>query len=190
MSIGWSDFARRRHVPGGTHAWFAGTFEELLDLVREHWDRRGPGAGRTGLDEVVVVPVPAARFVGSTVLVKDDTPLFAALDRRQPHEEPYIRVTADGPREPALHAAVVLYSAATLLENGGTRTGEYDWEVVSLQASAVADEPMHPVTMARNFLAKPGGTFAPYTAQQFAEAVWYWSRRAAAQDSTKDVVEP
>jgi hypothetical protein len=184
-SIGWSDFARRRHVAGGTHAWFAGTFEELLDLVREHWSHRRPGAGRTGLGEVVVVPVPAARFVGSTILVTDDTPLFAVLERRQPPEEPYIRLTAGGPREPARFAAVVLYSAATLLENGGERSGEYDWEVVSLQAGALADEPMHPVTMARNFLEKSGGTFAPYTAQEFAEAVWYWSRRAAAWDSDK-----
>ena len=38
---------------------------------------------------------------------------------------------------------------------------------------------MDPVTMARNFLEKPGGTFAPYTAQQFAEAIWFWSIRAA-----------
>ncbi len=177
MSIGWSDFARRRHVPGGGHAWFDGPPEELLDLVREHWPHRRPGAGRTGLDEVVVVPVPAARFVASTVWVTEDTPLQACLERRQPHEEPFIRVTADGPREPALFAAVVLYSAATLLENGGTRSGDFAWEVVSLQAGPVADEPMHPVTMARNFLQKPGGTFAPYTAQQFAEAIWYWSRR-------------
>jgi hypothetical protein len=178
-SLGWSEFARRRHVPDGVHAWFAGTPEELLDLVREHWDRRRPGAGRTGLDEVVVVPVPAARFVASTVVATEETPLFATLERRQPHEEPYVRVTADGPREPALFAAVVLYSAATLRENEGTHGGEFDWEVVSLQAGPLADEPMHPITMARNFLEKPGGTFAPYTARQFADAIWYWSRRAA-----------
>jgi hypothetical protein len=181
-TLGWSDFARRRHVPGGDHVWFEGTPEELLDLVREHWDRRRPGAGREGLDEVVVVPVPAERFVSGTVLVGDDTPLLAALECRQPHEEPFIRVTAGGPREPALFAAVVLYSAATLRENGGTRSGEFDWEVVSLQAGPVPDEPMHPITMARNFLQKPGGTFAPYTARQFAEAIWYWSRRAVAQE--------
>jgi hypothetical protein len=190
MSIGWSDFARGRHVPGGAHAWFEGSTEELLDLVRVHWENRRPGAGRDDLEAVVVVPVPADRFVGSTVLVDDDTPLFAALERRQPQEEPYIRVTADGPREPVLFASVVLYSAATLLENGGTRSGEFDWEVVSLQAGPLADEPMHSVTMARNLLEKTGGTFALYTAQHFAEAVWYWSRRAGARDMRDPVVEP
>jgi len=110
----------------------------------------------------------------------ETTPLHARLERRQPREEPFIQVTADGPREPARHARVVLYSAATLQENGGTRSGDFDWEVVSLQAGADVDPPMDPVTMARNFLEEPGGTFAPYTAQQFAEAIWYWSRRARA----------
>jgi hypothetical protein len=37
---------------------------------------------------------------------------------------------------------------------------------------------MNPLTMARNFLEKPGGTFCEYTAREFAEAVYYWSRRA------------
>lgn len=178
-SIGWSDFARRRHAPGGTHAWFEGTAEELLDLVRAHWDGRRPGAGRVGLDEVVVVPVPPERFVSSTVLIDDETPVFATVERRQPQEDPYVRVTAEGPREPARHAAVVLYSAATLLENDGACTGEFDWEVVSLQAGPDLEPPMHPLTMARNFLRQPGGTFADYSAQDFAEAIWYWSRRAA-----------
>jgi hypothetical protein len=177
-TFGWSEFARRRHVAGGAHVWFEGSPEEVLDLVRAHWELRRPGTGREDLEAVVVVPVPPDRFVANTVLATDDTPLFATLERRQPHEDPYVRVTAEGPREPARFAAVVLYSAATLLENDGARSGEFDWEIVSLQAGAIADEPMHPVTMARNFLGKPGGTFAPYSAQQFAEAIWYWSRRA------------
>ncbi len=181
-TLAWSDFARSRHVPHGRHAWFDGTEAELLDLVRAAWPRRRPGAGRQDLEAVVVVPVPPARFVGSTVAVRTDTPLFATLDRRQPHEDPYIRVTAAGPREPVRHAAVVLYSAATLLENGGTRSSDAEWEVVSVQASAAADEPMYPLTMARNFLEKPGGTFADYPARAFAEAIWYWSARAAAAE--------
>ena len=32
--------------------------------------------------------------------------------------------------------------------------------------------------MARHMLAKPGGTPCDYTAEQFAEAVWYWRARA------------
>jgi hypothetical protein len=178
-SLGWSDFARQRHVPEGPRTWFRGTEEELLELVRARWAERLPGAGRDDLTQVVVVPVPAERFVSNTVLVDENTRLHAELERRQSREEPFIRITAEGEREPARHAALVLYSAATLLENDGTRTTDCDWEVVCLIASPVADEPMNPVTMARNMLARSGGTPVDYTAREFAEAVWYWSRRAS-----------
>ena len=177
-SLAWSDFARSRHLPGGRHTWFDGSEQELLDLVRTHWPQRRPGAGREDLDQVVIVPVPPDRFHGTTVEVTDSTPLHACLDRRQPHEEPFIRVTAAGEPAPPRHAGVVLYSAATLQENQGTRSTDADWQVVCLLAGPVAEEPMDPLTMARNFLEKPGGTFAPYTARQFAEAIWYWARRA------------
>lgn len=178
-SVAWSEFARGRHVPGGKHTWFEGTEDDLLALVRASWPERTPGAGRSGLDEVVVVPVPAAGFHGTTVEVATGTVLHARLDRRQPGEEPFIRVTAEGEPAPPRWAGVVLYHASVLTENGGARSSDADWEVVCLLAGDRPDEPMDPVTMARNFLEKPGGTFAPYSAHDFAEAIWFWSRRAA-----------
>ena len=72
----------------------------------------------------------------------------------------------------------MLYSAAALTENEGKRSGDFDWEIVAIIASPVETEPMNPLTMARNFLEKPGGTFCEYTAREFAEAVYYWSCRA------------
>ena len=77
---------------------------------------------------------------------------------------------------------MVLYSAKTLLANGGTRSGDWDWEVVCLVAGSQPDEPMNPLTMARNQLARPGGTPCHYTSQQFAEAIYYWSQRAPHHD--------
>jgi len=177
-TLAWSDFARRRHQPQGKHTWYDGSETDLLDLVRQGWPERRPGAGRDDLAAVVVVPVPPTGFHGTTVVVQDDTPLLARLDRRQEGEEPFIRVTARSDAETPRWAGVVLYSAATLEENGGTRSSDAQWEVVCLLAGEHADEPMDPITMARNFLRKPGGTHAPYTAEQFAEAIWYWSRRA------------
>ncbi len=177
-SLAWSDFARGRHVPGGKHTWYDGSEADLLALVRDHWPARTSGAGRHDLDDVVVVPVPPAGFHGTTVEVTDRTVLHARLDRRQPDEDPFIRVTAAGDAEPPRWAGVVLYSAAALTENDGVRSSDADWEVVCLLAGQQADEPMDPITMARNFLEKPGGTFAPYSAGDFAEAIWFWSRRA------------
>ena len=177
-SLAWSDFARGRHVRGGPHTWFDGDERELLLLVRAHWAQRVPGAGRTDRDRVVVVPVPPNGFHAITVQVDEGMALDAALDRRQPGEDSFIRVTAHAEPAPPQDAGVVLYSAAALTENDGRRSSDADWEVVCLLAGEAADEPMDPLTMARNFLEKPGGTFAPYTARQFAESIYYWSQRA------------
>ncbi len=179
LKLGWSDFAAGRHVPGGKHTWYEGTASELLELVRDGWAYRRPGAGRNGLDKVVIVPVDPAGFVSSTVRVDENTVLHAVYDRRQANEEGFVRVTAEGPREEVLHASVVMYSADTLLENDGARSGDFDWEVVCLIAGPAAVEPMDPLTMARNLLEKPGGTYCDYSARDFAQSVWYWAGRAA-----------
>lgn len=186
LKLGWSDFARGRHGPGGGRVGFAGTEEELLARVRAGWADRRPGRGRTDLDEVVIVPVSPQGFVGATVLVDGTTPLHAVYERRQPGEDGFVRVTAEGEPEPVRHAAVVLYAADLLRRDGGARSGDFDWEVVCLLAGPREDEPMDPLTMARNTLEKPGGTFCAYTARQFAEAVWYWSARAAVHRPGKD----
>jgi hypothetical protein len=180
LNLGWSDFAARRHRPDGKHTWFEGTAEELLSRVRVGWSERRPGAGREDLEKVVVVPVDPSGFVSSTVPISENTVLYAVYDRRQDGEEGFVRVTAEGQREPAICASVVMYAAATLLENGGQRSGDCDWEVVCLLAGPTAEEPMDPLTMARNMLEKAGGTYCAYTAEQFAESIWYWAARATA----------
>jgi hypothetical protein len=183
-TLGWSDFALQRYVPDSGHTYFTGSEADLLELVRHTWSQRRPGDGRTNLEQVVVVPVDPDRFVGSVVLVDEKTQLTAHSVRRQPQEQPYIEVSAHGPCEPVRHAAVVLYSASTLLENDGTRSTDAEWEVVCLIASSVAPEPMDPLTMARNMLAMPGGTPCEYTARQFADSIWYWAGRAKVDPAT------
>jgi len=180
LKLGWSQFALGRHKPAGKHTWFEGSNEELLALTRKNWSKRRPGAGRSDLSQVVIVPVDPAGFVSTTVNVAETTVLLAVFDRRSRGEDGFVRVTAEGPREDVQFASVVFYSAATLEENNGSRSGDYDWEVVCLLAGPRADEPMDPITMARNMLEKPGGTYCAYSAEDFAESIWYWSSRATA----------
>jgi hypothetical protein len=174
-TVAWGDFAAKRHRPGTGCAYFTGSPEELLDLVVENWEDRQPGVGRTNLDEVVVVPVPADKFMTTVVEVDKGTELVAGVTRRRSHEEPYIRVSAKGQAEPAKFAKVVLYSADTLGKND-ERSTDRDWEVVSLLASPVENEPMDPVTMMRNMRGKPGGTQVNYTADQLLDAIDFWSK--------------
>jgi hypothetical protein len=181
MKVEWTRFALDRHVEGSGHTWFQGSSGELVQLVHGHWRDRQPGFGRANLDEVVVVPVPPERFHGTTVTLRDGMQLSAEVTRRRPHEDPYVRVTTSGAADKPVHAGVVLYSRALLLPEEPELEG--DWGIVSIMATAMADEPMHPLTMARNMLERPGGTKATYTAEQFARAVYYWSQRVSVTSS-------
>ena len=179
-SVGWSRFAAERYLPGLGRSFYRGTPEELVALIAAHWAKRIPGAGRADLEQVVVVPLPPEDFVCAVVAIADDTPLRARFTKRRERELGFVEVRADAEPEPARFASVVLYSAETLLENGGERTCDTDWEIVAIQASSVVDEPMNPVTMARNLMAEPGGTPCEYTARELAEAILYWSRHCNA----------
>lgn len=183
MKIGISNFAKGRHVPGNGYSFYRHSEQEMIAEILRNWDQRKPGTGRTDLNKVIVVPMDPANFVGNTCVPDETTPLTAFLDQRQPKERPFVRVRATvAEPEPCKYAYVVLYSAEALMENDGERSGDYDWEVVAMVASPVENEPMHPLTMARNFLEEVGGTKCDYTAEQFARAIWYWANRVSIQD--------
>jgi hypothetical protein len=115
------------------------------------------------------------RFTSRWTPIEQATEFQTVVVRRQPHEDPFLLTTAKGPVLPCRHASVVLYSSATLLENGGVRSGDFDWEIVAVTAGPWEKEPMMPLTMARNFLSRPGGTKATYSAEQLAESIYHWA---------------
>lgn len=179
MKIGWSNFALKRNTKAH-HSFFKKNPKKLLDLVRKHWKKRVPGARRTDTKKVVIVPIlekDLHKLFGCPWAKVDDAKhLRAKAVRRQEGEDAYIEVHGRGKTLPVKYAKVVLYSAEALLENNGERSGDYDWEIVAILAGPWDNEPMSPLTMARNYLQKPGGTYAPYTAQQFAESIYFWSQ--------------
>lgn len=179
MKLGWSNFALKRNKKKH-HSFFKKSPKKLLDLVQKHWKKRVPGAGRTDTKKVVVVPIlekDLHKLFGCPFgPIETATHLRAKVVRRQDHEDPYIEVHGRGKSLPVKHAKIVLYSSEALLENDGERSGDYDWEIVAIIAGPYESEPMSPLTMARNYLLKPGGTFAPYTAKQFAESIYFWSQ--------------
>jgi hypothetical protein len=121
--------------------------------------------------------MPSARFVTTTVEVQPEQGLTAQLFQRRPNEEPFLRVTATGKPQPASFAQVVLYSHKTLAKNQED-SRPTDWEVISLVASPVENEPMDPVTMMRNMRGKAGGTQVNYTTEQLLDSIDFWSRHA------------
>lgn len=210
-TLDWSTFALRRHKPGTGHSYSTLTYGRIAELALENWENRIPGAGETDLTRKVVVPLKEGTeyfanntivnrfdlFFCNTVKISDLTPIRSEVARRAPEEDPFVAsyldpvflaavktidpYKLDKIVERANFVNVVCYSAEALLENGGTRTTDCDWEIVALICSPVEKEPMHFLTMARNMLEKTGGTKSTYTAEEFAESVYYWSQRVKIQ---------
>jgi hypothetical protein len=176
--IGWSDFAAKRHQVGTGHSYFKYHLDEVAALVEDNFHKALPGQGETDLARKVVVPVPPEGFYCTNVSLEPDMQLRARVVVRQEGEDPFVEVRAEANAKPAKFVKIVCYSAEALLENGGTRSTNRPWEIVAVLASDVESEPMDGLTMARNFLEKAGGTKSVYTAQEFAEAIYYWSQRA------------
>jgi hypothetical protein len=191
LSIGWSDFALKysRHLTGNSYTILEPA--QLVALVQRNWRYRTPGTGEGDrLDRKVLVPIDQltldgkpAFFLPPRVPLKMGMPLRAEVFQRQEGEEPYIQIYVtpeDAIKfgyqpQPAQKVDVVCYHKDALLENGGIRSTDCEWEIITILCSSGEQEPMEPLTMARNFLEKPGGTKGVYTAQEFAEAIWYHS---------------
>ena len=184
-SLGWSKFALDRHVEGSGNSFFRCRADAVLERTKAAWAFAKPGQGETGLDRKIVVPIQPDGFFMSLCALQENLPIKARVAYRQPGEDPYVEiyVTAEDAKafgveyEPAKFVNIVCYSAEALLENGGERATDCEWEIVAVLASKVETEPMGPLTMARNFLEKPGGTKSVYTAQEFAEAIYNNSQR-------------
>jgi len=167
----------QRQTPDSKFSHFDGTWEAVEALVEANFDKAEPGYR----DGVVLVPVPADGFFSGVVEVTEGMPLVTTLIRRRPDEEPFIEAVAPGqPKLPAKTVKVVLYRHDVLAE-GNEQSCDAEWEIISVNASPVEGEiPMHPITMMRNMMVRPGGTAATYTAEQFCEAIHYWSTRVMA----------
>ena len=173
MRIALNNFVRRQ-TPESGFSHFEGSEEELIQIVHENFANHRAGYR----DGVILVPVPADRFRTPIVLLNEDTRLHARFKARREGEQPCVDVTAEGNKSQALVAEIVLYRNDVLRENSEEST-DADWEIISINARSTAEqEPMTPMAMARNFLGLTGGTKATYTAEEFAQAIVYWSQRA------------
>jgi hypothetical protein len=175
-TLGWSKFALSRHRPGTGYSFFTEhTAADVVDLVRRNWLSATPGDGEKDLKRKVVVPIPAENFYCTSIPLKKDMVLLSEVYSHKKHFA--IRTVADAKADPAQVVNVVCFSADTVLENIGERSCELEWEIIVLLATQVPHEPMHPLSMARNFIEKPGGVESKYTAKEFAESVYFWSQR-------------
>lgn len=177
-TIALNDFVRRQ-TPASPYSHFTGSEEELVELVSAHFSE-----GKQGYKPgVLLVPVSPEKFRSNVVSVTPQTELRAVFAARREPEARFLSVRAKGEKAQAKHVFVVLYSREVL---GDEATAGTDWEIVSLNArESEIEEPMDPMTMARNFLVLEGGTKGDFTAQQFAESIVFWSTHALVDQGSK-----
>lgn len=182
MKIITNRFATR-HTLESPFSHYIGSWEGLEKLVTqvitEKPELLKPGY-RDGV-KVLSLPTECAELFHSGIRrIQDGDALIAFFEPRALGEEKAINVLVTGNKQVAKKVEIVLYSQATLAEDGdATPDVVADWEIISINAQPDLEEvPMTPLAMARNMLHKKGGTKAEYTAEQFAQAIWYWSQHA------------
>lgn len=165
----------KRQTKESRFSYYDGSENELLSLVTANFHNAKPGYR----DGVILVPVPSKGFFSSICKIDSNSVLESKMESRHNDEEPVlITVVKNGEKLPAKEVNIVLYRHDVLMEDNSASSNA-DWEIISINASlVVGGEPMTPTAMARNFLKKQGGTAATYTAEQFAESVWFWSQHA------------
>ena len=155
-----------------------------------------------GLAFSIALPAELCRhfFSGVVELTEESVlrPIFGKRIGAVEDEAPFLQVTAVGGRKtPARHVDVIVYHYDALTAEERTMKGEggadtevtATWQVVSINARATeGKEPPTPMAMARNMAAGLGlpegigGTAREYSAEEFMQAILYWSRRAMAGD--------
>ena len=163
----------KRQTPDSSFSHFAGSWEALEGLAELNFEHAKPGY-KPG---ILLIPVPAERFFSGVVTVTEGTTFETTFKARREGEQPFIDVVAKGPKTQAVVVNIVVYTKEAL--EGDASAIPADYEIVSINAqTSEAPEPMTPMAMARNFLGLPGGSKAEYTAEQFAEAIMFWSKHA------------
>lgn len=173
-------FVKRQTEDSG-YSHFGGSWEELerrAAYFMERSYRVTPGYR----DGVILVDVyeapPSDQFYSGIVKVDKDTKLVANFAARREHEAPFIRLAAQGQKQLANHAEVVLYRHDVLDENSERETNA-EWEIVAIKARVEKEiEPMDPYTMARNYMQLAGGTKGDFSSDDFAKSIIYWNNHA------------
>lgn len=174
MLVAMNDFARR-HTAESPYSYFSGTESELISLVTAAIeDGKTRPAFRPG---VAYVRVPPEGFLTGVVKLTEDTSLRSEYKARREGEEPMISTYARGEKTPATFVEILVYSHEALMEDDDAST-DAEWEIVSINASPVENEPQNPVSMMRNQLGLAGGTLTEYPSYEWARAVQYHSTHA------------
>lgn len=139
MKIAFSQFFLDQKEKGNTST-YSLPEKNVIQLVECNWGLRIPGTGETGLDRKVLVPVPPEGFYCPWVAkIAPGLPIKTRVVQRQTGEDYYLEhfITKQAAKKlcivpsPAKAVSIVCYSAEALLENGGNRSSNAEWDNIS-----------------------------------------------------------
>jgi len=164
-----------RHTPESQFSYYDGEVSDVPAMTEANF-----GAGKPGSSPLIwIVPVPADGFYSGVVQLSEGCEMTASFKSRKVGEEPRKGLTAKGPKTPAEFVEIVCYHSSILKDDAA---GADCWEVISLNASAIENEPIELGALLYNQFEGSGGTKGNYTTEQFIEvlkASWsYWKDKA------------
>jgi len=181
MQVVVNDFVKRQDGDSRfSHC--AGTWSQLVDLVKENWENAKPGY-RAG---VLLVSVPSDGFYSSIVQLTEGDKLMGEFARRRDGEAPRKTLTTTSRiKLPATSVDIVLYSSETLAEGDDNQLPAEDgnWEIISINASITkGDTPIHPMVLMHNHFGSSGGTQTNLTDSDFVDTLrhsfHFWNDKA------------
>ena len=152
-----NEFVKRQTIDS-RFSHFDGTWDQVVDMVRQNWDSRRSSYR----DGVVIVTVPVDGFYSGVVLLGPGDELSGGFESRRPGESPRKFVVAAGRRKArAKSVDVILYSSCVLSEDNDNQLppDEGNWEIISINASpTVGAMPIDPMVLMHNHFGSDGGT--------------------------------
>ena len=166
----------RRQTEASKFSYFDGTDEELLSLIRLNFPLKKKG-NREGTWRISISTKGMANNpFYSAVRRIDHNNLLTAECYTSPQGRSIAAINTIGSKQIAAYAEFIIWSKEAL-EAVGQSTTTKDYEVVSLRASDVPEQPNHPYDIATQVLSSPKGT-SGFTLEELAESILYWSERA------------
>lgn len=166
LLFGINTYCLDNHTKEGKGSYYDGTWQELLDLTVENFEKGTQGYR----DGVLEVPVPSKGFYSAIRVLKEGDKLEGEYRARMPGETPRKTITALGEKSKSLCTTIILYRGDLLAEGKeNVLPGvETSWEIVMINASPL-DRPLSipPMTLMANHFEDSGGTATNLSAMLF-----------------------
>lgn len=176
----------RRQTPESQFSHFTGTDEELIALVELNFPLRKKGNREGAWRIPIALKGMNSEFMSSIKRI-DRYSLLTPYTIESIDGKPIAVFSTIGPKQPAQYAEIILWSNK-LLKSTGEACTEKDYEIVSVRASDVPEQPDHPYELAKNILNNP--SFAgTVSVSDLCRSIVYWHEHAFVKKEFKNFID-